>query len=157
MLQGIRRLEQIQRRTGTRIVCEPKLGEQRDPAGIGWLQTAPIRIFSSAGIGICWDVGDHLLAGSAADYFAQLNRWRNSIEVVHLHNVRFEATKYRWTPPHPSRSQVNSGFDMRRVIKSLPKKATIVAEYTPQRVATEAAIETSFSYLKALTQEEHNA
>jgi hypothetical protein len=46
---------------------------------------------------------------------------------------------------------------MRRIIKSLPQKATIVSEYTPQRVATEAAIETSFSYLKALTQEEHNA
>jgi hypothetical protein len=41
--------------------------------------------------------------------------------------------------------------------QNLPQKATIVAKYTPQRLATGAAIEPSFSYLKALTQEEHNA
>jgi hypothetical protein len=114
--------------------------------------------FSSAGLGLCWDVGDHLLAArSEADYFRQLDRWRSSIEVVHLYNVRFEETNYRWTPPHPSQSQVNSEFDTRRIIKNLLQKATIVAKYTPQRLATGAAIEPSFSYLKALTQEEHNA
>jgi sugar phosphate isomerase/epimerase len=155
---AIQRLTNIQRQSGTTIICEPKLGDERAAAGIGWLRDAPRGIFSSAGLGLCWDVGDHLLgARSEADYFRQLDRWRSSIKVVHLHNVRFAETKYRWTPPHPSRSQVNSEFDMRRIIKSLPQKATIVSEYTPQRVATEAAIETSFSYLKALTQEEHNA
>ena len=156
--EGTRRLGSLQARTGVKIVCEPKLGVNHDPAGIAWLRTAPRRIFSDAGLDICWDVGDHLLANrTEMDYFAQFNRWRSHISVIHLHNVGRNGATYRWTPPHPRKSVVDADYDLSRIVKQFPKSATIVSEYTPQRVATETTINTSFQYLKALTHREPHA
>ena len=135
-------------------MCEPKLGDNRDPAGIGWLKTAPRRIFTDAGLGLCWDVGDHLIGSrSEEDYYARFDRWRSLISVIHVHNVRMEGQKYRWTPPHPTRSAVDSDYDLHRIVKQFPGDATVVSEYTPQKVATSGNIDTSFQFLRALTQE----
>jgi sugar phosphate isomerase/epimerase len=155
---GIKRLSALQRRTGVKIVCEPKLGDDRDPAGIRWLRTAPTHIFSNAGLTLCWDVGDHLLANvSETEYFSQFERWRESISIIHLHNVRMEGVKYRWVPPHPTRSAVNGEHDLAPIIRRFPRNVTIVSEYTPQQVATAANIDTSYHYLRALTQRDGNA
>ena len=156
--EGVRRLAALSRRIGVRIVCEPKLGEARNPAGIDWLRTSPNCIFSDAGLSLCWDIGDHLLAStSPSAYFKNFERWKHSISVVHLHNVRFEDQLYRWVPPHPSRSAVDAEYDLAPIIKRFLPGTTIVSEYTPQQVATAANIDTSYHYLKALTLEDGNA
>lgn len=153
-----RRIARLQSRFGVRVVCEPKLGDDRDPAAVGWLRTAPTRIFSDAGLTLCWDVGDHLLAdGPVGSYQASFARWRHLVSVVHLHNIRFDGRRYRWTPPHPSPSAVDADYDLSPLVWALPADATVVLEYTPQPVSTAANVDTSFAYLRAVTQKDRNA
>ncbi|MBT98383.1 MAG: hypothetical protein CL902_07130 [Dehalococcoidia bacterium] len=155
---GIQKLSRLQRLTDIRVICEPKLGDDHDPAGIGWLRNAPTRIFSDAGLHICWDVGDHLLASRLEEvYFAQFTRWKHLISIVHLHNVRMEGRNYRWTPPHPMRSAMDAEYNLSRIVDQLPRHAAAVFEYTPQHVATPVAIKTSFNFVKALTEKDGNA
>ena len=104
---------------------------------------------------LCWDVGDHLLAcGSEARDLEQYRRWRQSIRGVHLHNVRREGRLYRWTPPHPDRSLVDSDYDLRPVISELDDGMIIVAEYTPQAVASPPNIDATFRYLNEQAKED---
>lgn len=155
VVASVHRLSNLGHRYGVDVVCEPKLGAGRNPAEIGWLRTAPTRIFSPGNVSLCWDVGDHLLASrSPEDFSHQFDRWKHAISVIHLHNVRMAGRQYRWVPPHPLKSAVNADYDLGPVIQRIPHSATIVCEYTPQQVATTANIDTSYHYLKAMTQED---
>ena len=152
---GLRRLATIQSRYGVSIVCEPKLGDDLNLGAIDWIKTAPPRMFSESNLKLCWDVGDHLLAnGNEARYLEEYRRWRKSIQVVHLHNVRREGRLYRWTPPHPNKSLVDSDHDLRPIISELADGMIVVAEYTPQPVASPQNVDATFHYLNEHAKED---
>ena len=60
---------------------------------------------------MCWDMGDYLLAsGTTRESLEELRKWRDVVEVIHVHNVKVTPEKYYWLPVHPSFEQCQEFF-----------------------------------------------
>jgi sugar phosphate isomerase/epimerase len=130
---GFSRLRSLQSEYETRILCEPKLGELRDPGAIGVLKSYSVDRWSEFGIGMCWDVGDYLLAlNSVEESLTELRRWSDVIDVIHIHNVKVTPETYYWVPVHPSYEGSEEFFPLRPFLLAAKQmEVTLVWEHTP--------------------------
>lgn len=148
---GLKRLYLLQEKYSITIVCEPKLGFDRSAFGIKALDNFPIEIWDKYGIKLCIDIGDYLLAtgDKMMDY---IEKWKNHIKVVHLHNVEFHHNKYIWVPVHPSHEIDNSHFNIRDLIYKLSTSSNVffVFEHTPHSNPTEKFVDEGISWVKEI-------
>ncbi|GIN84250.1 hypothetical protein J6TS2_06360 [Heyndrickxia sporothermodurans] len=129
---GLKKLSILQKRYSIPIVCEPKLGVQRSPAGIQYLHQFPIELWAEYGIYLCIDIGDYLIAmeDKAITY---IQKWKEQIKVVHLHNIEFQGDKYIWVPVHPSYEEDLKHYRLKEIIEYLSTCSHVyfVLEHTP--------------------------
>ncbi|GEN51973.1 TIM barrel protein [Halobacillus faecis] len=130
--EGLQFLHHLQELYDIPIVCEPKLGQNKSPAGIQYLYDFPMKLWEEYGLSICIDIGDYRIAVE--------DKWREYIEpllpftkVVHMHNVRFTDEAYIWTPIHRDFEKQGTAFDMAPCIELLAKGRDkyFILEHTP--------------------------
>ncbi len=136
---GLERLRSLQERYATRLVCEPKLGDNRNAGAIEILRRYSVEKWASWGIAMCWDMGDYLLAtGSSDESVLELRRLSSIIEVVHVHNVQVESGKYFWVPIHPSHEEDDGFFRIAPILSEMKNMdAVLVWEHTPHFTPSE--------------------
>ncbi len=148
---GIKRLHLLQEKYSITIVCEPKLGLNRSAFGIRSLDNFPIEIWDKYGIKLCIDIGDYLLAtgDKVMDY---IEKWKNHIKVVHLHNVEFRNNKYIWVPVHPSHEKDNLHFNVKELIYKLSTSSGVyfVFEHTPHTNPTETFVNEGINWVEEI-------
>lgn len=151
---GLKRLAEIQQRYSLPIVCEPKLGFDRSPAGINYLNDFPIERWEKYQLSLCIDIGDYLLA-TENDIIDYLAKWRDHIKIVHLHNVLFKDNKYIWIPVHPRHENDVNYYKIEKIIKFLAKceDITFVFEHTPHTNPTRTFVEEGYQWVKRLVTE----
>lgn len=148
--EGLKRLNKIQQRYSIEVICEPKLGINRSPAGINYLDNFPIDIWKKYDIKLCIDIGDYIIAtgNNITDY---ISKWRDFIKVVHLHNVIYEEGKYIWTPVHPTQEHIE-GYRIDEIIASLSKSKEVifVFEHTPDTNPSKEYVNEGYKWIKSL-------
>lgn len=146
--EGLQFLHNLQETYGVPIICEPKLGQNKSPAGIQYLHEFPMNIWEKYGLGICIDTGDYMIAAE--------NNWRVYMEpllpftkVVHMHNVRFTEAGYVWTPIHPDIEKQGTVYDMGPCIKLLAKGRDkyFIHEFTPHTKPTKEVIDEGMKWI----------
>ena len=151
--QGIKKLYVLQEEYGVTIVCEPKLGFNKSRFGINALDAFPIEVWEKYGIKLCIDIGDYLLATSdkVTDY---IEKWREYIKVVHLHNVEFQGDKYTWIPVHPSHEMDEIHFKVKELINKLSRSSDIffIFEHTPHTNPTDTFVNEGIEWVKEIIQ-----
>lgn len=133
MEAGLNRLRSLQASYGTKVLCEPKLGIGRNPGGIDILKCYPVERWREFGILMCWDMGDYLLASKTLEEcLVELRRWRDVIDVFHVHNVKVTSEKYYWVPVHPSHEESEDFFTIKPLLTEMKEMdALLVWEHTP--------------------------
>jgi sugar phosphate isomerase/epimerase len=130
---GLERISLLQDRYATKVLCEPKLGDNRDPGSIAILSGYSPARWREFGVSMCWDMGDNLLAAtSTRACVEQLHRWRTEIDIIHVHNVKVTDEKYYWIPIHPSFEEQTEHFTLEPLlVAARDMDATLVWEHTP--------------------------
>ncbi|HHW25958.1 MAG TPA: hypothetical protein GXX23_01305 [Firmicutes bacterium] len=100
---AVHRLKRLEEWSGVPIVCEPKLGPNRDPSVFMLLWSIGKQELRQWDISFALDVGDIYLAsqklrGRWEPLFSHLAPW---CSVIHLHNVWAGGRQYYWTPVSP--------------------------------------------------------
>ncbi|MYL47863.1 TIM barrel protein [Halobacillus litoralis] len=140
--EGLQFLHHLQESYGVPIVCEPKLGQLKSPAGIQYLYDFPMNLWGKYGLHICVDIGDYRIAVG--------DNWRRYIEpllpytkVVHMHNVQFTNQGYIWTLIHPDFEKQGTAFDMAPCIELLAKGRDkyFILEHTPHTNPSEEEVD----------------
>lgn len=148
---GLKRLHALQEKYTIPIVCEPKLGLNRSSFGIEALNQFPIEIWDDYGIKLCIDIGDYLMAtgDKVLDY---IEKWKQHIKVVHLHNVEFQNDKYFWIPVHPSQESDRSYYKINNLIKKLATSSDVffVFEHTPHTNPTDTFVNEGIHWVKEI-------
>ncbi|ASF39999.1 hypothetical protein CEH05_12970 [Halobacillus halophilus] len=149
--EGLCYLSELQKKYKLSIVCEPKLGHNRSPAGIHYLQQFPEEVWDTYQLSICIDMGDYRMAAG--------DKWKEYIvpllpytTVVHVHNVSFLDDKYYWVPIHPELNTIDGHFDMKPMIEILAEKKGkyFILEHTPHSRPTEAYVAEGMEWLHNL-------
>lgn len=151
---GLERLAAIQRAASLPIICEPKLGLNKSPAGIQYFHETPLAWWEASVGGICIDIGDVLIAAGDA-MMDILSKWKPLVKVVHLHHVQHEPNgKYWWIPVHPSHEQDGIHEPLRDVISFLvdAPDVTFIFEHTPHSQPTDEFVQEGYEWIKQLTQ-----
>jgi len=147
---GLERLTRLQEKYGLPIICEPKLGINKSPAGIQYFRESSIESWKN--IGICIDIGDFLMAigDNILDY---LEKWSDFIKVVHLHNVEFNKDhKYWWIPVHPSHETDGIHYRLEEIIRFLARShsKTFIFEHTPHGEPSPEFVQQGYAWVKRL-------
>lgn len=149
--EGLRKLNNIREKYSIELICEPKLGFKRSPAGINYLHDFPKETWEKYNIKLCIDIGDYRMAAGerALDY---ISKWKEFIKVVHLHNVYYEGDRYIWIPVHPTQEQEDSCFKVEQLIRSLEqgKDITFVFEHTPDTNPDKDFVKEGCDWVKSL-------
>ena len=129
---GLKKLKEIQDEAGIKIVCEPKLGAGKSPKGIEYLHAFPVETWAKYGLKICIDIGDYVMAAGDERALEYIDKWRDFIKVVHLHNVDYDGEDYFWKPMHPD-DEGDGHHKMEHIVKHLAELDNIyfVMEHTP--------------------------
>lgn len=148
--EGLKKLRYIQEQYSIDIICEPKLGLNRSPAGINYLDKFPIEIWAKYNIKICIDIGDYMIA-TKEQIFNYLLKWREFIKVVHLHNVHYEGDGYIWIPVHPTQENSNY-YKIEKIIQFLAqsKDVLFIFEHTPETNPSKAFIDEGYRWVSSL-------
>ncbi|NKB66901.1 MAG: TIM barrel protein [Candidatus Latescibacteria bacterium] len=149
---GLQRLAELQAHYGVHIVCEPKLGLKRDPAGLDILRAYPVERWRESGLGFCWDMGDYFL-GTAdwADCRGQLRRWQEVIDVIHVHNGVVRGDRHSWIPVHPSHEGADGYFPVAPFFAEAGRRnALFLWEHTPHIFPDRAFAQAGFSWARSL-------
>lgn len=148
---GLKKIHEIQKRYGIDIVCEPKLGDNRSPHGIEYLNDFPIEIWRKYGIKICIDVGDYVMAVGDKKAFDYIRKWSEFISVVHLHNVDYKDNDYFWKPMHQN-DETDGHHDLAPIIKYLAGLDNIyfVLEHTPHMGYSDEYVMQGVEYIRRL-------
>lgn len=149
--EGLRELSLLQEKYGLTIVCEPKLGHNRSPIGISYLDEFPIELWEKYDLKLCIDIGDYLMAvGDQALQY--ITKWKKYIKVVHIHNVEFPEDKYIWVPVHPSHEESKHHFNVEEIILFLAtcEDVYFVFEHTPHSNPTKTFVDEGISWVKEL-------
>jgi sugar phosphate isomerase/epimerase len=146
---GLQCLSALQSKYGITIVCEPKLGLDRSPKGIQYLDQFPSDIWKKYGIKLCIDIGDYLLADRDGA-LALIQKWKDHIKVVHLHNIEFTVDKYIWVPIHPSHESDGEHYPLQEILGFLSTCNDLfwVLEHTPHSNPTWAFVSEGINWLK---------
>lgn len=129
---GLKDLSRIQKEYGIPIVCEPKLGMGRSAKGIQYLDSFPIEKWEKYNLKLCIDIGDYLIA-TGDEIVTYLEKWKDHIKVVHLHNVAYEGDRYIWIPVHPSHEDNGKQYKIEHILSFLSKckEINFIFEHTP--------------------------
>lgn len=150
---GLERLSRIQKRSGTRIVCEPKLGKHRSPAGIEALRHLPAKVWAEQALSVCIDVGDCLIAAGPHGAWDCIQPLLPFVRVVHLHNVEFwQDGRYIWVPPHPSHESDGIHFPLQEILGQLATLSDVVFvfEHTPHSDPSDDFVMEGFEWIRSL-------
>ncbi len=130
--EGLSKLSHIQSQYSIDLICEPKVGLNRSSAGINYLNKFPIETWEKYNVKLCIDIGDYLIA-VGDEILNYLSKWKESIKVVHLHNVHYEEDDYFWIPIHPSQ-ELTSKHKTKNIIELLSQSKDVffVFEHTPE-------------------------
>ncbi len=146
--QGLKRLSELQLTYNLPIVCEPKLGLDQSPKGIEYLNAFPITLWEKYGLKLCIDIGDYLLA---ADEKAlnMIQKWKDHIKVVHLHNIEYMDDKYIWVPIHPSHEDDGRHYSLKEILHVLSSYPDLIwiLEHTPHSNPSETFIQEGIDWL----------
>lgn len=129
---GLKELSRIQRKYAIPIICEPKLGIGRSAKGIQYLQSFPIEIWERYSLKLCIDIGDYLIA-TGDQIITYLEKWKEHIHTVHLHNVDYHDNQYIWIPVHPSHENNGKQYQIEPILRFLSqrKHVNFIFEHTP--------------------------
>lgn len=129
---GLQELCRIQNKYGIPIICEPKLGIGRSAKGIQYLDSFPVEIWERYSLKLCIDIGDYLIA-TGDDIVKYVEKWKEYIKIVHVHNVTYEDDKYIWIPVHPSHENNGKQYKLAHIIRFLSqcKDIHFIFEHTP--------------------------
>ncbi|WP_137791396.1 TIM barrel protein [Bacillus sp. E(2018)] len=146
--QGLKRLSTLQKKYNLPIVCEPKLGLDRSPMGIEYLHAFPIELWEKYGLKLCIDIGDYLLAVDKKA-INMIQKWKEHVKVVHLHNIEFVDDKYIWVPIHPSHENNGQHYSIKEILHVLAEYPDIywVLEHTPHSNPSETFIQEGINWL----------
>ncbi|WBW95586.1 TIM barrel protein [Oceanirhabdus sp. W0125-5] len=149
--EGLRKLSNIQKKYCIDIICEPKLGFNRSPAGIKYLHNFPMEIWEKYNIKVCIDIGDYLIATNE-DVFDYLIKWIKFVKVVHLHNIYYQGNKYIWTPVHPTQKYEISNNKIEKIIRffSQCEDVSFVFEHTPHTNPSKELVHEGYKWVKSL-------
>jgi sugar phosphate isomerase/epimerase len=152
--KALNRLSEIQTKYAIPIVCEPKLGLGRSPAGIRYLDRVPVELWDRYGLKLCIDIGDYAMAvgGRITEYLA---KWKAYIHVVHLHNVEFADDRYIWVPVHLEQERDGVHYRMEGIIRFLAEQCrdvTFVFEHTPHTNPSKAMVQEGYRWVQSLVQ-----
>jgi sugar phosphate isomerase/epimerase len=131
--KGLQRLSDLQTKYKLPIICEPKLGLWKSTKGIEYLSQFPLTIWEKYGLKLCIDIGDYLMALGNSSSLDMIEKWRDHIKVVHLHNIEFIEDKYIWVPIHPSHEKDGVHYPIKEIVSSLAECRDLywVLEHTP--------------------------
>lgn len=147
---GLVRLRNLQEQYSIPIICEPKLGWNRSPAGIQYFHDSDIEFWED--IGICLDIGDFLMA-TEDQIMNYIEKWKDLIKVVHLHNVEFEKdNKYWWIPVHPSHESDGVHYGIEKILRYLAQSTPkiFVFEHTPHSQPSTEFVQQGYQWIKQL-------
>ncbi len=152
--QGLQRLSQLQDKYDIPLVCEPKLGQNRNPCGIHYLDDFSVERWEHYGLPLCFDLGDYLLA-DADHIFDHIHKWQDYIKVVHLHNVSYQngdANKYIWSPVHPSQEDDPDFYSLKPIIQKLAQGSDVrfLFEHTPHHVPSKQYVREGIEWVRTL-------
>jgi hypothetical protein len=144
---AVHRLKRLEEMSGVPIVCEPKLGPNRDPAAFMLLWTIGRQELREWDVSFALDVGDIYLAcqklrGSWERLFGHLAPW---CKVIHLHNVWAGGRRYYWTPVS-ARGNVPVE-QMLAYLDSESKDIYAVLEHTPHRSGSKEEVGKGINWL----------
>lgn len=148
---GLKKLRYIQDKYQIELVCEPKLGLNRSPVGINYLNDFPKELWAKYNIKMCIDIGDYIIA-VGDKIFDYVSKWKEFIKVVHLHNIYYEEDKYIWTPVHPSQENDNESYKVENIIRFLAqcRDVTFVFEHTPHTNPSKEFVNEGFRWVKSI-------
>lgn len=149
--KGLQRLDEIQKKNSIQLICEPKLGFNSSKAGINYLHDFPVETWKKYDLKLCIDIGDYLIA-TGDQIFPYINKWKDHIKIVHLHNVLYEAGKYIWIPIHPSHEGSEEYFQVEKLIEFLSRcgDITFVFEHTPHSNPSSEFVNEGYQWLKGI-------
>lgn len=150
--EGLQKLSRLQVKYNLPIVCEPKLGMWKSAKGIEYLHKFPVSVWEKYGLNLCIDIGDYLLAAGklCMNPLEFIQKWKNHIKVVHLHNIEFLDDKYIWVPIHPSHENNGVHFPLKKILHFLAEHKDIywVLEHTPHSNPTKEFVMEGIQWLK---------
>jgi sugar phosphate isomerase/epimerase len=154
---GLKRLDDIQEKYSIQLICEPKLGFRRSNAGINYFHNFPVETWEKYNLKLCIDIGDYLIA-TGDKVFNYIDKWKENIKVVHLHNVMYEGDKYIWIPIHPAHERSEEHFQVENLIKFLAicKDITFVFEHTPHSNPNSQFVKEGYEWVKSILATENN-
>lgn len=149
--RGLEKLSKLQNTYKLPIVCEPKLGQNRNPCNIHYLDTFPLERWEQYELTLCMDVGDYLL-GDADHIEEHIDKWLDHIKVVHLHNVSFENDKYIWSPVHPDQEHNSNFHTLKPLIQKLAKgkEKRFLFEHTPHHIPSHDYVLDGIDWVRSL-------
>lgn len=129
---GLQELSRIQKEYAIPIICEPKLGIGRSAKGIQYFDSFPIEKWEKYSLKLCIDIGDYLIA-TGDEILKYLEKWKEHIKIVHLHNVAYEDDKHIWIPVHPSHENNGIQYKIGHIVSFLSqcKEINFIFEHTP--------------------------
>ncbi|MED1864972.1 TIM barrel protein [Fictibacillus nanhaiensis] len=148
IVQGLKRLSELQKTYNMPIVCEPKLGLNQSPKGIEYLNAFPIALWEKYGLKLCIDIGDYLLA-TEEKTLNMIEKWKDHIKVVHLHNIEYMDDKYIWVPIHPSHEDDGQHYSIKEILHVLSSYRDLIwiLEHTPHSNPSETFIQEGIDWL----------
>lgn len=148
--EGLRKLSRIRKKYSIELICEPKLGLNRSPVGINYLNDFPVEIWAKYNIKLCIDIGDYIIAVKD-EVLKYLKKWKEFIKVVHLHNVYYAEDKYFWTPVHPSQD-IDNEYKIEKIIRFLSELNDVifVFEHTPETNPGSEFVSEGYDWVKSL-------
>lgn len=148
---GLQELSRIQHTYEIPIICEPKLGIERSAKGIQYLDAFPVEIWEKYSLKLCIDIGDYFMA-AGDEILKYLEKWKEHISVVHLHNVAFEDDKYIWIPVHPSHENNGVQYKIAHVIGFLAKCKGVqfIFEHTPHSKPSKPFVQEGVAWVRSL-------
>jgi sugar phosphate isomerase/epimerase len=149
--KGLKKLDEIQRKYSIQLICEPKLGFHRSNSGISYLHNFPIETWEKYNLQLCIDIGDYLIA-TEDKIFNYIDKWKEHIKVVHLHNVEYKGDKYIWIPIHPGHERSGEHFQVEGLIKYLAtcEDITFVFEHTPHSNPNSQFVNAGYQWIKSI-------
>jgi sugar phosphate isomerase/epimerase len=147
--EGLKRLSVLQEKYSLPIVCEPKLGLWKSPKGIQYLNNFPLLLWEKYGVKLCIDIGDYVLA-AGENALAMIQKWKDHIKVVHLHNIEFLGEKYIWIPIHPSHENDGIHYPVKDLLRFLAGCHDLywVLEHTPHSNPSQTFILEGIEWLR---------
>ena len=146
---GLQELSRIQKEYGIPIICEPKLGIGRSPKGIQYLDSFPLEKWERYSLKLCIDIGDYLIA-TEDEILIYLEKWKEHIKIVHLHNIAYVDNHYIWIPVHPSHENNGIQYKLEPILRFLSqcKEIHFIFEHTPHSNPSKEFVQEGYIWTK---------